>query len=83
VARIIVERNFGGPVSDGDLEAVSTKVTSCLELFHARWIRSYVSADRTRGICEFDAPDLESIRALQREAGAPFERVWSADLIEH
>jgi len=83
VTHVIVERNFGAPVSDGDLQAVTAKLKNCLGVFHARWVRTYVAADRTRGICEFEAPDLESVRSLQREAGAPFERVWAADVINH
>jgi hypothetical protein len=29
-------------------------------------------------ICEYEAPDAEAVRKLQRTASMPFERVWTA-----
>ena len=46
------------------------------------WRRSVLSADRLRMVCQYDAPDAESVRKLQREAGNGFDRVWAGELIE-
>jgi len=45
-----------------------------------RWMRSYLSKDRKRMICEFEAADAEQVRASARAAGIAFDRCWSADL---
>jgi len=31
-------------------------------------------------ICEFEAPDAESVRQALRSAGTPYEKVWTADV---
>ena len=43
---------------------------------------SLVSADRKRMVCEYEAADAETMRRIQREAGAQFERIWVGDVIE-
>ena len=43
-------------------------------------MRSYVSKDRKRLICEFEAADAEQVRTSYRNAGVNFERCWSADM---
>jgi hypothetical protein len=78
---VIVERSFETPLTQQELAAVETRMAPCLDLYNVRWIRSYWSADRRRMICEYDAADLASVRNVQREAEAKFERVWAADVL--
>jgi Protein of unknown function (DUF4242) len=78
---IIVERSFEAPLTLDELDAVETRMAPCLDLYQVRWIRSYWSADRLRMICEYDAPDAASVRNVQREADARFERIWAADVL--
>jgi hypothetical protein len=65
-----------------ELLAEVAGLVPCLDLYRVRWIRSYWSADRRRMICEYEAPDAESVRAAQQEAQARFDRVWAADLCQ-
>ena len=81
MARIIVERTFETPLTQGELDAVEARMAPCLDLYNVRWIRSYWSSDRRRMICEYDAADVASVRNVQHEAGARFERAWAADLL--
>ncbi len=80
--RFIVERSFAPPISDSELEAVVERMTPCLALHDVRWVRSYLSSDRQRMVCEYEARDAESVRKVQHEAGARFDRVWDGQLIE-
>lgn len=80
--RIVVERNFDRPQSDEDLSAGGIRERPCLDLYGVVWRRSLLSADRLRMVCEYEAPDAESVRRVQREAGNGFERVWAGDVIE-
>jgi len=80
--RIIVERNFDTPQSDDDLTAGGIRERPCLAMYNVTWRRSLLSADRLRMVCEYDAPDAESVRKVQREAGNAFERVWAGQVIE-
>lgn len=82
MSRVVVERNFASPQSDEDMAAVANRERPCLEIFGVTWRRSLLSQDRCRMVCEYDAADAESVRRVQREAEAQFDRVWAADVIE-
>ncbi len=38
--------------------------------------------DRSRVICEFDAPDAETVRRSFRKVGLPFARIWTVEVLE-
>ena len=80
--RIIVERSFETPLTRQELDAVEARMAPCLDLYNVRWVRSYWSADRRRMICEYDAADVASVRNVQREAAAKFDRAWAADVLD-
>jgi len=82
MVRIIVERRFEPPVTETDLQAVIDRMAPCFELHKVTWRRSFLSHDRRRMFCEYDAPDVESVRDLQRQAEAPFEQAWAAEVFE-
>ncbi|KPJ80351.1 MAG: hypothetical protein AMJ58_08895 [Gammaproteobacteria bacterium SG8_30] len=60
-----------------DIQAIEDAGAGCLENHRVRFVRTYFSADRRRMMCLYRAPDAESVRIAQREAGMPVERVWS------
>lgn len=78
----IVERTFSPPMSDRELSEVSVRMAPCLELHDVQWIRTHLSEDRQRMVCEYQARDAESVRKVQHEAQAKFDRVWAGRLIE-
>lgn len=80
--RIVVERSFDTPQSDADMMAVANRERPCLAAYQATWKRSLLSADRKRMVCEYEAADAETMRRIQREAGAQFDRVWVGEVIE-
>ena len=82
MSRIVVERSFDTPQSDADMKIVADRERPCLAAYDVTWKRSLVSADRKRIVCEYEAADAETLRRIQREAGAQFDRVWVGDVIE-
>ncbi len=76
MATLIVEHSFDPPLTEEALGAAFARLTPCLETRDARWIRSFVSADGKRMICEFEAADAEAIRDSLRSAAVPFDRAW-------
>lgn len=82
MSRIIVERIFDAPPSEKDLEAAAIRERPCLTAYGVVWRRSLLSADRLRMICEYEGPDAESVRRVQREAGNSFDRAWPGEVIE-
>jgi len=82
MSRIIVERSFDTPQSDEDMKIVADRERPCLGIYDVTWKRSLLGADRMRMVCEYEAADAETVRKVQREARAQFDRIWVADVIE-
>lgn len=82
MSRIIVERNFDTPQSDDEMSKVADRERPCLGIYNVQWKRSLLSTDRRRMVCEYEAADAETVRKVQREAQAAFDRVWVADVVE-
>jgi hypothetical protein len=80
MARVMVEQVFSEPFTDDRYAAFAKKIDPCLELRQGMWRRSSVSIDKLRMVCEFEAPDAESVREAFRTAGIAFERVWTANV---
>ena len=76
---LVLEQSFETPVTAEELNAAASRVDPCLEAYGARWMRSYLSKDRKRMICEFEAPDAEAVRSSYRSAGLTFDNCWVAD----
>ena len=80
MAHLIVEQVFETALTDEAHGRMGERLDTCLDAYGARWIRSYLSTDRRRMVCEFEAPDAEAVRTSYRSAGVGFERVWAAEL---
>jgi hypothetical protein len=78
----IVECRFDEPLNEAEDKRISSTVDSYLGQHEGRWIRSYYSKDRQRLICEFEAPDSETVAKAWEEADCPIESVWSAEVFE-
>jgi hypothetical protein len=76
-ANVIVERSFEEPVTLQEIQDIEDAGISCLDMRNVRFIQTFFSADQKRMICLYEAPDAESVRQAQREAGVPFNDVWS------
>jgi hypothetical protein len=77
---LIVGQTFAQPLSDEEHGRLGRRLDDCLAQHGARWLRSYLSADHRRLVCEFEAPDAESVRVSYRSAGIAFERAWTAEV---
>lgn len=76
MAHLIVESTFSTPLTDEEHDRAAKRLDPCLEAHGAKWMRSYLSTDRLRMVCEFEAADAEAVRSSYRSAGERFERVW-------
>jgi hypothetical protein len=76
-ANVLVSRSFDAPAVFEDIQALEDSGQGCLDRHRVRFMRSYFSSDRTRMLCLYEAPDAESVRIAQREAGLPVERIFA------
>jgi hypothetical protein len=79
---LLVEYDHEPPISDDQLMAATVALTPCLQVRNIKRLRSWVSADRKQGVCEYYAPDAESLREAYHTAKVRFKRVWPAMLFE-
>jgi hypothetical protein len=75
---IVVERTLEAPVTLEQLQKNGAAGRACLDAHHVRYLRSLVSLDGLRVLCEYEAPDAESVRQANKKLGLPFDRVWAA-----
>jgi hypothetical protein len=76
-ANVLVERSFADAVELQVVQDIEDAGSRCLEMRNVRFLRTYFSADRRRMLCLYAAPDAESVRQAQREAGMPFDEAWA------
>ncbi|MGB5812817.1 MAG: DUF4242 domain-containing protein [Polyangiales bacterium] len=80
--RIIVERKLEDAPDFEALQALEDAVAWCLEQHRVTFVRSYFSNDRRTMVCEYDAPDAEAVRTVQRTGNLPYESIWAAEVLE-
>jgi hypothetical protein len=79
---LIVEYDHDPPLTDERLAIDSAALGPCLESRSIRRLRSWISQDRRRALCEFYAADAESVREAYRSAKVNYLRIWSGTLFE-
>jgi hypothetical protein len=79
---VIVERIFAEPVSVEQLRASLQRSESCMTMHRVRFLRTSLSRDGRRTICEYEAPDAESVRVVNQRLDLPFERAWTATVLD-
>lgn len=46
------------------------------------WVHSYVSADKTKTFCVYDAPSPEAIRSVGAKNGVPVDAVHEVSVVD-
>ena len=81
-ANVLVERKFDQSIPLQQIQDIEDAGIGCLESRNVRFIRTFFSADQKRMICLYVAPDAESVRQAQREAGVPFTEAWTFQAVD-
>jgi hypothetical protein len=80
VPNVLVERSFVQPVPLAELQSLDA--AGCLQAQGVRFVRTFLSLDRMRMLCLYEAPDAESVRLSQRKAAIPIDSVWAFQRID-
>jgi hypothetical protein len=76
-ATVVVTRSFTKPVDLEAIQAIEDAGRHCLDTHRVTFLRTFFSNHRLRMVCLYRAPDAESVRLAQHQAGMPVERVWT------
>jgi hypothetical protein len=83
--RYLVERTFPDglhiPVDEGGAVTVRA-VVECNTAEGVTWVHSYVSEDKRRTFCVYDAPDQGAIRATAETNGLPVDRITEVSVLD-
>ena len=76
----VIERNFAEQL---DLTSDDVKLIEDVNADEGvRWLFSFLSADRRRSYCLYEAPSPDAILAAARRAGIPADAVVEVDRIQ-
>ncbi len=83
--RYMVERSFPDglhiPVNDEGVSAVCGIVANNAD-YGVTWVHSYVSADKSRTFCVYDAPSPEAIREAGAKNGVPVDAIHEVSVLD-
>jgi hypothetical protein len=83
--RFVVERTFPAgleiPITR-DGAAVCQGVIGRNAELGVTWVHSYVSEDKTRTYCVYDAPDSQAIRRAAESNGLPVDRITRISVLD-
>jgi hypothetical protein len=80
-SNVVVTRSWNEPVDLPDIQAMEDSNAWCLEAHDVQFVRTFFAADRRRMACLYRAPDAESVRLAQIQAGMPVERIWAFETL--
>jgi hypothetical protein len=75
MALFVIERNFAEALSEETDESGTAAILAVNDELGLEWVSTFLTADRTRTYCLYEAPNAELLREHARRLGFP------ADLI--
>jgi hypothetical protein len=83
--RYMIERTFADglqiPANDEGVRMCRTVVDSNTEDL-VTWVHSYVSEDKTKTFCVYDAPSPEAVRRASRRNSLPVDRIIEVRVLD-
>jgi hypothetical protein len=73
----VIERNFAEQLNDEELDDAGIKVVN--DDAGVRWVYSFLSADRKKTYCLYEAPSPEAIREAAAKLGIPADVIVEVD----
>lgn len=78
---VIVERHFDQPFTEEQGATMIRRFGPCLSVRRITRLQSFISKDRLRTLCIYEAPDASSVRDVHDREGIPYVRIWSVDML--
>jgi len=83
--RYLVERTFPDGLtlsSDDEGAEICRRIVVTNAEDDVTWIHSYVSSDRQRSFCLYDAPSPEAIRRTAKRNNLPVDRITKVNVLD-
>jgi len=79
VALFVIERNFAEQLDPETLDRAGIKAVN--DDVGVRWVYSFLSADKKKTYCLYEAPNPEAIREAAARLGVPADVIVAVDQI--
>ncbi len=83
--RYVVERTFPDglsiPMTDQGAEVCLTVVGNNMQ-DNVTWVHSYVTTDKKKTFCIYDAPSPEAVRAAAKRSNLPVDKITQVDVLD-
>ncbi len=76
----VIERNFAEELETDD-EAAAAGIKAVNDDVGVRWVYSFLSADKKKTYCLYEAPNPESIREAARRNGIPADVIIEVEQV--
>ena len=73
----VIERNFAEQINEDELDEAGIKVVN--DDIGIRWVYSFLSADKKKTYCLYEAPNSEAIREAASRLGIPADVIVEVD----
>lgn len=83
--RYLIERSFVEGLdipSDSNGRKILVSIIACNSDRRVTWVHSYVSADRRKTFCVYDAPSPEAIRLAAQSNSLPVDRITEIAVLD-
>ena len=75
MALFMIERNFAEALAAGSDEDGDAAVEALNDELGLAWVRTFLTADRTRTYCLYEAPNAELLQEHARRLGIPADAI--------
>ena len=75
---IVLEKAYDEPVTEEQIAQMRSVTEACLDINDVKRIKTYVSTDRRRFVCIFEASDAEAVRRSMDSVKMPYGKIWTA-----
>ena len=83
--RYVIERTFPDglkiPITDEGVKAVNSVIDVNTESL-VTWVHSYVSEDKKKTYCVYDAPTPEAVRRTAERNGLPVDKITQVTVLD-
>jgi hypothetical protein len=83
--RYVVERTFPDGLNipmDQKGAAACRKVVDTNATSNVTWVHSYVTPDKSKTFCIYDAPDPEAVRRVAEKNGLPVDKITEVRVLD-
>ncbi|WP_244935115.1 DUF4242 domain-containing protein [Acuticoccus sediminis] len=77
--KFLIERNFAEQLELEDWRANNPRIEAVNDEVGVQWIYSFLSADKRKTYCLYEAPNAEAIREAARKANVPADVITPVD----